>query len=610
MRDISFKKRLMILYMILMGVIIILLTFSVSYFTYRNLEETATESLILLTEKTSDQLDLFIRNTNEKSLQVLGSPLIRMTMKELSAYPNKENNFESDYYLRTENQDLLLTIVGPSFSVFRINVFNYDGDFVSFGKMSTDSNIVQETIKKQTWYDDLVAKRGKFMILPPQEDQWSKYKSGETISLVRTFNESNVVYGFIEVQQQFTDIEEIVRKGMQDEGTAYVIDNEGKVIYPLDGIDQRHETGIIGFWEGNKKHLEKDSVKISRMTLGEERVLVSYNYSGYTGWTTVYMKAEKDVFKPVNIITAGIVLVGILVMGLSFIITYIITERVTKPLRQLTTSIKNVTIDNTDIDISGLQQNNELLVLSEAFNDMVDRLKRSTDQVIQIRSREMNANYVALMAQMNPHFLYNILSVMGSAARQGENDKIAEMCALMGEMLRYISLPDIEGVSIRDELMHTKNYIDLMKYRYEDRLEFNLNMNDELLDIRISKLMIQPLVENCFKHAFQKVRPPWKITIDGHISNGNCVIQIADNGAGFDKEAYSVMKQKMDSFDSDYEKGVYGNKLRIGGMAIINIYQRMRFRHGESAIFDIADSIDGGTCITIGYPIDNIAERD
>lgn len=610
MRDISFKKRLMILYMILMGVIIILLTLSVSYFTYRNLEETARESLVLLTEKTSDQLDLFIRNTNEKSLQVLGSPMIRKTMKALSAFPNRKNDFESDYYLLTESQDLLLTIVGPSFSVFRINVYNYDGDFVSFGKMSTDSNIVQEAIEKQTWYDDLVAKRGKFMLLPPQQDQWSKYKSGETISLVRTFNEGSIVYGYIEVQQQFSEIEEIVKKGMFNEGAALIINDEGKVIYPLDGINEQHKTGLIRFWEDNKSHFEKDSVKVNSMMLEDERVLVSYNYSGYTGWTTVYMKAEKDVFKPVNIITAGIVLVGLLVMGLSFIITYIITERVTKPLRQLTASIKNVTIDNTDIDISELHHNDEVLVLSEAFNDMVNRLKRSTDQVIQIRSREMNANYVALRAQMNPHFLYNILSVMGSAARQGENDKIAEMCVLMGEMLRYISLPDIEGVSIRDELVHTKNYIDLMKYRYEDHLEFNLNVNDDLLDIKISKLMIQPLVENCFKHAFERVRPPWKITIDGYISNGNWLIQIVDNGAGFDKDAYSAIRKKMDSFDSDYKQGIYGNKLRIGGMAIINIYQRMRFIHGESAIFDIADSIDGGTCITIGYPIDNIAERD
>ncbi len=281
---------------------------------------------------------------------------------------------------------------------------------------------------------------------------------------------------------------------------------------------------------------------------------------------------------------------------------FVITRQLTKRIRKISNLIRDASLDNPSIKTD--DSNNEFILISRAFDSMFARLKDSMEQDVQARSRELRARINALEAQMNPHFLYNMLAVIGSAGEQAGVDKVMELCEKLARMFRYTSQHQDKEVTIRDEIMYAQLYLELMKERFEDYFQYRLEIDEATLSSKAPRLILQPLIENCFRHAFQKSSPPWVI----HLSikqtfDHSWLFEVKDWGDGFDPAVLEKLQRRMDSedhYNADYSSEIKESSDNQDGVGLFNTLMRLRLTYDEQAFYEISTNHPTGTIVRIG----------
>lgn len=192
---------------------------------------------------------------------------------------------------------------------------------------------------------------------------------------------------------------------------------------------------------------------------------------------------------------------------------------------------------------------------------------------------------------MNPHFLYNTLAVIGSAGEEGGCENVSDMCLKLSDMLRYVTEYETVTVPLKDEIEHTKNYLSLMKSRYEDYFSYTIDVEKDLLNMPVPKLFIQPLAENCFKHGFKEKAPPWNISIKMRGVESVWTLEIKDNGTG-------ISDEKIESISAQISKAISEKKFNdTAGLGIANTIIRLKMTHNEKIDYSITN--DNGMKIKI-----------
>lgn len=206
---------------------------------------------------------------------------------------------------------------------------------------------------------------------------------------------------------------------------------------------------------------------------------------------------------------------------------------------------------------------------------------------------------LALQSQMNPHFLYNSLATVQSMAEENMNEEIIQMCQTISKILRYISSDKELLVPLKDEAYHTENYLKCMQMRYEDDIEYSIDIPKEMMSIRLPKLCLQPLAENSVKYLTSSVKAPWKIKIAGRVTTTYWEVSVSDNGLGFTEEVINSLEEQIKEID----RTSLLPSLEINGMGLINIYIRFKLFYKGYHIFRVRNNIEGGATITLGGSI-------
>jgi two-component system sensor histidine kinase YesM len=202
---------------------------------------------------------------------------------------------------------------------------------------------------------------------------------------------------------------------------------------------------------------------------------------------------------------------------------------------------------------------------------------------------------LALQSQMDPHFIYNMLTTIGIMAEEGMGEEIARSVEHLTHLLRYISSGKSSVVTIADEVEYASRYLACMKIRFRDKLAFEIRVPEELKAIRVPKLIIQPIIENTMKYG-TTAAPPWRVSIEGEGENGRWRIRIRDNGPGFEpgrlEKIRADIRRRMSSGPDP--------SLQISGMGLLNISSRLRLYYGDEAIYLVENNEKGGATVVIG----------
>lgn len=607
MRKYGFQGKMFVTYSIFM-ILIILLTFTLFYFYQsRWLENRAAENLHQLSIKSAQQMDEFFREMDKMALQIFLNPQLQEVMITAREDSKTSNYFLSNVMLSRELRGILASINGPEITAARISLYNDKMDYISMGLLNESQEKVQERLSSrdfQNWYEDMLVYQGKRVISMPHEDYWSE-NSLFMISLYREFRNVYDSYGMIEVQQPFEQLEQRLELQSLTDTYTILLDQEGEIVYS--NTPHQVDPSLLLKQVGTHQENEIPSFNIYPEE-AEDGMLVTYHPSEMTNWT-LFILQEEDVFlQPIRSLSQLLLILSIGFIGIILIGIFFVTRQLTKPLKKLRHSLQKVNLKNLQIDFTDESTANELILLNRAFNKTFDRLKQSMELEIQAKNQEAEARFHALQSQMNPHFLYNVLAVISAAGQQAGVYKVMDLCHKLSSMLRYITSYQSKVVTIEDEVQYACKYLELMKDRYEDAFEYTVTMDETVANVKVPRLVLQPLLENCFEHAFREVDPTWRIWVTIKEVEGKWQIRVADNGCGMEEKQVHALFTKLDKGLDEASNGFYD--VSEGGLGLYNTVLRLKLQYGNDLTFEITENQPTGTMITLEGAMEDDENHD
>lgn len=565
--------------------------------TYQMMHEQITDSMKQLSGTVTERLDDEIKQLSLLSERITFSADVREIFFE--KLPNSENAAET-YRLVEQLDTTMYGIIGPKLNFYHMNVVDLQGNRYTFGQEYDYKTVEAGKMDELSWLDETVEKGGKLVISPTMESVLNRLPA-QVVSLSRGFGSriGGTVEGAVEIQIAYDSLEDLILSTVyldsvtNGERDVIVFDREGNLVYPYDLEKEffEHYQNIVVSIN------ENDSNKMIKNVVTGEKEHIFFSTSTVSGWKVLLIVPNSVLMSPIQQFILWILFLSILMLFGVAIFSQKVSNIYTEPVEKLYDSVKSLTLEdiNSDYNVQMEAGVDELDQLNKVFNKMVVRLHQSLDEVVESRNMEMHSRMLALQAQMNPHFLYNTLTVISIMADNDEKENVQWACRNLSDMLSYISSEALNLVHFSEELNHTKSYMSLIEMRYMDDIEFTLDISDELMNEYIPKLVIQPLVENSVKYA-TNTQPVWKIKLTAWTEENKWYLRVCDNGNGFSEEVMQDIQQKMEYIEETENIP----ELSLNGMGILNIYLRMRFYYKENAVFQIENNSDHGAQILIG----------
>ncbi|MDD3340305.1 MAG: histidine kinase [Lachnospiraceae bacterium] len=564
----------------------------------KTLRENATSELQADCDNLSTLLDTQMDQMNQLSKRIVSSKQLKSLFLQ-----DLYSDDLTVYNRRTAYSDALFDIIKLSFDNMELNMFDTSGRYIHVGMTNTFKMIDPDALSEVSWVSPTLEAYGKMMILPSHLPEFNPSDT-PVVSLARSFSpdgfNSNKETAILELQFQYSYLSHKIQNAIHnqsDKKKILIYDRNGKCIYPYNTSIQKETPDFI--MDTIQTPAYSDAPVISR-TADKSPTLFAYKNSPFTNWTVFVTASEKNLLSSFYLFRTVIIAVSFIILLLTLSITYQIAAKLSTPLKKLEQSARSLTLDNLSTFDMPIYKSNfkELDSLSHSFEQMQINLQNSLQNVVAAHTMATDAKMLALQSQMNPHFLYNTLASISVLAEDGENNKIVEMCNDLALLLRYIASGAAMNVDLRQEIEHTRSYIQLIKVKYEERIQFHVDINESLFSLKVPKLILQPLVENCVKYALN-VEPPWIISIDGFTQNGEWRLRITDNGSGFSEEYLEQFYSQTLQIDSDKPLP----DLSINGMGLLNLYTRLFLRYKDCMIFKLENMEKGGACVTIGGPL-------
>lgn len=571
-------------------VLALIALFALISYTYvsRALTQNATDYMLAQAESITLQTDAILQEANVLSGKLLYSQeLVDLFYSDMFAGTSESLQKQHKF------DDLVYSIGGPQFPPFQINLFHFSGEFAGIGGTSRITRLPPAAIAKIPWLAECARQDGAKLIVPPHRDDFG-YQRHPVISLCRTFAArwGGTKDSAVEIQVPFAQVEDVVKRQLagMEQIQAFIFDPTGTPVYPPEATTR----GTAYF--ASVRAAASPDVLMQKLD-GQDQVIALHR-SGRTGWTIVVVQANASLLEPVSRLRGYFLLVALGGLLLTVPITYSISRSFTLPIRKIRQSVAELTLETLPGESSFQIDTtvNELEELNAAFQTMGVRLRAALDETVAARTLAIQSRMLALQAQMDPHFLYNMLATISILAEKGESGQIVAICESLGDMLGYISTDSDQFVTTATELEHTKAYMELMHVRFADDLNFSCAVSPALLAVPIPKLTIQPLVENCAKHA-TTCAPPWNIAVAGAVEDGCWWIQVVDNGEGFSPGALDDLRSKV-ARAAEVTKAP-----ELDGMGLINIYMRLNLRYGARTVFAFGNNAEGGAYVTVGGPV-------
>ena len=295
-----------------------------------------------------------------------------------------------------------------------------------------------------------------------------------------------------------------------------------------------------------------------------------------------------------------VVIAFALITALVIVISYLISQSITRPVRDLSRATQQVAGGDLSVR-ADTGSGAELGALSRSFNDMIDQINKLLEQVRTEQESLRKTELELLQAQINPHFLYNTLDTIVWLAEAGDQAKVVSMVGSLSEFFRASLGHGRDVVTIRDELKHVVSYLEIQQVRYQDILEYNVEVPEELYEAQIPKITLQPIVENALYHGIKNKRGKGLITITGKSESGCMYLYVEDNGMGMKPERLEQISKKINGIQPPEGEGTdTDTSSEIFGLS--NVNERIRMKFGARYGIHVDSTYGEGTLVTLMLP--------
>ena len=455
-------------------------------------------------------------------------------------------------------EKMIYSILDSNKGIKNITVIGKNGNIVSSDK-NNDMKI-SENMMKEKWYVDAINNSDMPVFNPSRKNSTSSMNSALWfLSISRDIkNSKGENLGVIVFDIKYEILERYLNSisfGKQIDNI--IVDKNNNIIYYKDVKCFADKKCLAKFSEKNKN---KDTY------LYETQI-------ENTNWNLRSLANTNDLVTLKKNFSHIVIIIFLVSLAFSSIITFIVITKILKPLIKLENHMQNFENNLREFHLSE-KTGYEVQNLVEHFNVMVEKIKY-------LREYEIKA----LHSQINPHFLYNTLDTIIWMAEFEDNEKVISITKSLANYFRLSLSNGHEKIPLKDEIMHTKEYLFIQKQRYEDKLSYFFNIEDEsLLSIEVPKIIIQPIVENSIYHGIKNLSGNGIITIDVYRENSTVNISVKDNGIGF-------------------EKAKQFKKSKTGGVGFQNVDKRIKFYYGKNyGVFINKDNKTKGAEVIIKIP--------
>ena len=430
-----------------------------------------------------------------------------------------------------------------------------------------------ESIKNESWYNEIKRANGNTVLI-------NTYKDGDGIGPYKNiFKMGRIIKDLITDEVLgilIMDISEIMLyerySDMLDDGSEiYIVDSNKKII---SSKDKR----LIGQNYEEIKKVKKRNFIFTNIEI--ESFINEYEWSIVQEIPlSIMMKVSIQIAKKTFFIIA-------LVSIIALIITYKLSVWITKPIIDMKNKMEEVMDGNLKVNVD-ISNDDEIGQLQISFNQMVEKLDLSIENIKKYEKQKRVAELSFLQAQINPHFLYNTLSSIRFLISMNQIEKAEDMLYKFTRLLRSILPKASDMISLEEEIRNIKNYVELQKMRYPDCFEVNYDIDSSIYSFQLPSFILQPIVENAIFYSMEKENNKGIINIVGYRVEDSIRITIKDNGIGMSKDKVSSVLKKESSIN------------RVG---VINVHERVQLNYGQEYGLKI-DSIEGkGTKVTFILP--------
>lgn len=400
------------------------------------------------------------------------------------------------------------------------------------------------------------------------------------------------------------------RVNIGKDGYFFIMDEKGTLIYHPPQAKPGPEV-----LNAMSRHLDgRENQVFSTQYNGENRMFVARK-SDYSKWTHVVSMPVHELRKPISTIRTTTMIVGFGTLLIALFLAFRFGQSILAPIRQLKESMRETEKGNWR-HIAEISRSDEIGGLIHSYNLMVTRLSEMIDKVyaaelqqqkdaLQIQEAELErqrAEFQSLQLQINPHFLYNTLETINCYAIVQDSHEITEMVGAMAFMLRYSIQTNLEEITVANELNHVRNYMMILRHRIDRDFELDVVIAPELLLEKMVRLTLQPIVENCFQHAFVNgIERHHVIRIDARKENGRLQIIVEDNGVGIAPERLQMLQARLRE-NRLAERQPASGSWRDGGIGLMNVHRRIQMVFGEQFGLQVESERGRGSRMILTMP--------
>ncbi|WP_063564038.1 sensor histidine kinase [Paenibacillus sp. O199] len=277
--------------------------------------------------------------------------------------------------------------------------------------------------------------------------------------------------------------------------------------------------------------------------LNGKKYLVSSVKSSYLDWHLVDVVPLYQILQPISLSRNLFYLFMILLFVVGISASILLYRNIQYPIKKLIQGLRRVQRGDYSVRLHSKDQN-EFSFLFHRFNDMSHQIQDLIENVFQEKIRAKEATLKQLQAQINPHFLYNCLGYIINMAQMKDEQAVVSMAHNLSAYYRYTTRVERETSSLKEEINLLVNYLDIQKLR-NGRIEYHIDIPEDMLAQSVPRLMLQPIVENSVIHGVAKSYSSGEIRITGESSNGFCKIYIDDDGPGLSPDQLEALNLKM-----------------------------------------------------------------
>lgn len=585
-KDLSIRKKIISCTYVILIPLMLILCMLLTVYSYSEKKETYQESQQEMVDRLEDAINLLQQEVNYLSLNLSINYKIREILAGINTkeYVEKVELWEEETPIQMMEEIIYLKGYVKTISIYPENGVS------PFLRCLDSSSYVPElwALQKSGLYEQAVEKKGEEIWIRQDQEDGEIYQTNYTTKLVLCreiydFAKKKKL-AFISIGISEDKVRELCSSVLQEEEEGvYLLNQEGAIIAAYGKTD--NSAAYLG---DNYKMLSEGQKGVFG---GKQFFVKEIENSGCYVGKAVPQQTFWTMFREISYVPV-VLMLGVL-LGILPVMLFV-SRVISRPLENLGDAMQQFQQGDFKHQLK-VESNDEVGQVAQCFNHMVSEIEQliNKNYIMVLKKRE--SELAVLQAKINPHFLYNALDSIYWQAMSADDEETAESIYELSQLFRLVLGNGKEIVTVEAELQLLQRYLEIQKLRFMRQLEYHFDVEPEILQEKIPKLILQPFVENAVIHGMEKQEEACEITISGHLEDRFLKFQVRDTGVG-------VTEEQLKKIWEPETNKAYSSQ-RIGRYAIYNVKERLRLKYGDAFQLKIESKVGKGTQVTLVIPV-------